>query len=349
MKYTSLDLFAGAGGLTEGITNAGFTSLLAIEKDNDASKTFAYNHPDVPIITANISTISNSTIRDIVGNDLTMVTGGPPCQGFSMAGKRLSADPRNQLFKEFVRIVDATQPKVFLFENVPGLVSMSNGEILKAIISEFQSIGYNCIYKILNSADFGVPQIRNRLIILGSRDNLDLGFPNPTSMHHISVWQAISNLPIVLAGGGEEEIDTTYMYKDQYQEIISGKTNMLYNHRATNHSQKIIDRYNLISEGQNNSVVPAKYRTKKINLFRLDSALPSKTITCHFRSDLIHPKYPRGLTVREAARLQSFDDDYKFFGNLTTRAKYLTQDEQVGNAVPPLLAQELATHIITKL
>lgn len=361
---TAIDLFSGAGGMTEGLRKAGFKSLLASEYDAMAAQTFQVNHPGVPVVVKDVKDLSVQEVLELAKisvGELSLISGGPPCQGFSLAGPRLDGDPRNQMFKEFVRLVDGLKPEVFLFENVAGILSMSKGAALRAIVSEFTGIGYKCQYKLVNAADYGVPQARPRFILFGVRDGENFGFPNATHgavgknrdlfsgelIPYLTVWDALSDLPVIQQGEGEEELMHSGNYSNEYQSGRRGERNpgFIYNHRATRHSEEIVRRYAAIPEGGDNSQVPDELKTKKINVFKLDSSKPSRTVTCNHRTDLLHPKVPRGTTVREAARLQSFDDDYRFFGNLTRKAKYVTQDDQVGNAVPPLLAQALGEHI----
>lgn len=367
-KPTVIDLFAGAGGMTEGLRKAGFQSVLANEYDEMAGVTFKANHPNVPLVLKDIRELSVEEILQLTKlkiGELSMMSGGPPCQGFSLAGPRLDADPRNQMFKEFVRLVNGLRPEVFLFENVSGIKSMSGGSVLKAIVAEFTAIGYECEYKILSAADYGVPQARPRFILIGIRDGGTVGFPEPTHgnvnknldlfvsdlIPYRTVWDALSDLPVIHQGEGEEELQHDGVYHNDYQKERRGdrRPGSIFNHRATRHSDVIVQRYAAIPEGGDNSQVPDELRTKKINVFKLDSQRPSRTVTCNHRTDLLHPKVPRGTTVREAARLQSFDDDYQFFGNLTRKAKWVTQDDQVGNAVPPLLAKALGDHIKRKM
>lgn len=364
---TLIDLFAGAGGMTEGLRKAGFKSLLANEYDLMAAQTFAFNHPEVPVV---VKDVRDLTVDEVLGSiglkvgELSMIAGGPPCQGFSLAGPRLSSDPRNQMFKEFVRLVNGIKPQVFLFENVSGIMSMSKGEALAAIVAEFEKIGYRCDFKIVNAADYGVPQARPRFIMFGTRDGHTLGFPLPTHgsrakngdlfadlKPHITVWDALSDLPEIRQGEGDEAQTHSGLYANEYQAARRGERHpgFIFNHRATRHSEEIVRRYAAIPEGGDNSQVPPELRTKKTNVFKLHGDRPSRTVTCNHRTDLLHPRMPRGTTVREAARLQSFDDDYQFFGNLTRKAKYVTQDDQVGNAVPPVLAEALGQFVKEKM
>ncbi|NEP14127.1 MAG: DNA cytosine methyltransferase [Symploca sp. SIO2C1] len=362
-NISTVDLFCGAGGFTEGFKKAsGFETILAIDFDKQAIDTFKHNHPSVRTICQDVVAIDDKKLNDLINNrEVDVVIGGPPCQGFSLAGPRLPDDPKNRLFKEFVRIVDVLKPKVFVFENVSGIVSMQRGLVLEAICTEFTKIGYTVSHGILNSAQFGVPQARPRFIMIGTSSGKCMTMPSPTHDYpqncnpdlfgyvrspFITVKEALSNLPRIEQGQGDEILDNTPP-RNEYQKRVFGnrRPGILYNHRATRHSQKIIDRYLAIPQGGDIRSLPPELRTRKNNIFRLLDTTPSRTITCNFRTDILHPWQPRGLTTREAARLQSFDDDYQFFGNLTRKARYVTQDDQVGNAVPPLLAMALAKHI----
>lgn len=363
---TSLDLFSGAGGMAEGFRQAGYRAVFATDFDEMAGRTFSWNHPEVPFETRDIRNLSVDEILDRAGakpGDVDVVCGGPPCQMFSLAGPRIAEDPRNRLFLEFVRIVRGVSPKSFVFENVPGLMSMKGGSVLMAILREFASAGYRCAHKVVNAADYGVPQARPRLIIIGMREMEPIDFPRPTHAAaqeaadlfaknstlpaYLTVWDALSDLPTVDQGEGAEELGHSGVYHNDYQRGRRGARSpgTIYNHRATGHSPLIQQRYAMIPEGGTNACVPERLRTKKINVFKLERSKPARTVTCNHRTDLLHPVIPRGTTVREAARLQSFDDDYRFFGNLTRKAKFVTQDDQVGNAVPPLLARALAPHL----
>lgn len=360
----SVDLFCGAGGFTEGLKQAGFNAALANDFDEMACKTFSHNHPEVPVVCRDISQVSVPEILETSGlsvGELNLVVGGPPCQGFSLAGRRMVDDPRNKMFLEFVRVVDGLKPEAFVFENVAGIKTMQRGEALKAIVNAFEDIGYGCEFRVLNSADYGVPQKRPRFILIGSRSKVKVGFPAATHgpatnqgklfgeslKPYITSWDALSDLPQIEQGQGDEEMHHSGLYLNDYQRERRGRRQpgVIFNHRATAHSPKIIERYAAIPEGGDNSQVPEELRTKKVNVYKIHSGMPARTVTCNHRTDLLHPRTPRGTTVREAARLQSFDDDYKFFGNLTRKAKWVTQDDQVGNAVPPLLAKAIGLHL----
>lgn len=360
--------------MAEGFRQAGFKTLMATDYDEMAAKTFTFNHPGTPFVIKDIRALTVAEILETSGAAAgvpTVVCGGPPCQGFSLAGQRMADDPRNKLFQEFVRIVQGVQPQVVVFENVSGLVSMQGGAVLQAILQEFAAIGYRCEFKVLNAAQYGVPQARPRFIMMGVRDGASIGLPPQTHFQskssgleqasaqmgfleessQLSVWDALSDLPVIYQGEGAEEMAHSGQHHNDYQRERSGtrQPGLIFNHRATAHGEKIVARYAAIPEGGDNSQVPIELRTKKTNVFKLHRERPSRTVTCNHRTDLLHPVVPRGTTVREAARLQSFDDDYRFFGNLTRKARWTTQDDQVGNAVPPLLARAIAQHIQNQL
>lgn len=362
-KLTTVDLFCGAGGFTEGFDKSGgFEPILAVDFDKQAVDTFKHNHPSVKVVCVDVCKLQRKDLLSLTNNrDVHVVVGGPPCQGFSLAGPRLIDDPKNMLFREYVRIVDVFRPNFFIFENVVGIVSMQKGLVVEAICEEFKGVGYEISYALLNAAQFGVPQARPRFILIGSRDGKRVGMPlsthdipskssvdlfGHTLKPYVTVKEALSNLPLIEQGQGAEEMDN-YSADNEYQEMVAGtrKLGRLFNHRATHHSERIVKRYTHMPQGGDVRSLPQELRTKKNNVFRLLDSSVSRTVTCNFRTDIIHPWVPRGLTTREAARLQSFDDDYQFFGNLTRKAKYVTQDDQVGNAVPPLLAKALAKHI----
>ena len=375
-EYYAVDLFSGAGGMAEGFKQAGFKCVFANDFDEVALQTFAYNHPETPYLKSDIRKLDAAEILRVAGKmvgEIDVVCGGPPCQGFSLAGLRMTDDPRNRLFLDFVRIVDGLSPRVVVFENVPGIITMQGGAVIRAITAEFAKIGYTCQAKILNAADYGVPQVRERFFLIGTREGCE-GIDSPPATHggvtqlplgftplleqrimpntpYVTLWDALSDLPRVEQGEGAEELQHSDIYHNAYQQARRGhrQPSLLFNHRATRHSEAIQYRYAQIPEGSNNGVLPPEIRTRKRNVFKPWRDKPSPTVTCNHRTDLIHPTIPRGTTVREAARLQSFDDDYRFFGNLTRKAKWVTQDDQVGNAVPPLLARAVAAQILFQL
>ena len=364
-SFTCVDLFCGAGGLTEGFHKAGFTSAFAIDFDEQAVQTFRYNHPDTVCLHRDVKSLSGKEILHAAGltpGSVDVLCGGPPCQGYSLAGQRIADDPKNHLFLDFVRLTSDLEPKVVLFENVEGIKSMQGGNVVRGIFREFERIGYCCEARVLNAADYGVPQHRPRFILLAVPKGCNaISFPqethrtpnqqlhlfDKTPLPHLTAWEALSDLPLIAAGEGAEELVHSGHYYNLYQHERRGcrSPGIIFNHRAIQHCERVQARYIQIPEGGDNQLLPVELRTKKRNVWKLNREKPSRTVTCNHRTDILHPILPRGTTVREAARLQSFDDDYRFFGNLTRKAKWVTQDDQVGNAVPPLLALALALHI----
>ena len=347
LKHYAIDLFAGCGGLSLGLKNAGFDIILSNEINPDAAKTYKYNI-DNNIIIDNISNVTNNKISKIIGQKkIDLITGGPPCQGFSMAGKRKIDDPRNYLFNEFVRVVNFVKPKFFIMENVKGLLTLNNGKAIKSIETEFKKIGYHTNTNIIKASDHGIPQHRERVFIVGSPYPFELSL---TKQLKVSVKDAISDLSC-LSSGESSSIYCTHP-QTKFQKYMRGDNDTLHNHESPKHKQYIIDRFSKLKPGQDGSNLPRKYQTKKQILYRLDPNEPSKTITT-LPDDYIHYSQDRILTVRETARLQSFPDYFKFLGKRTTGGSNRKQDvpqySQVGNAVPPMLAKYIGKEIIKSI
>lgn len=366
-----IDLFAGAGGFSRGFELAGFNVELAMEIDQAASETYKLNHPHTKLITTDISDFYEF---DRLGIDsVDGVIGGPPCQGFSLSGKRDPKDPRNSLFVDFVRFVKYYNPNFFVMENVPGLLSMKTRDnvlVKDIILNEFEKIGYEVSYKILNAAEFGVPQLRKRVFFFGvpksSSLNPDKLIPLPQfeSQYFLSIEDALSDLPIIESGEKYENKPYKIEPKNDYQKFMRLKSNAIFNHTAMRHTNRLIERFKIIKNGQSLKDVPLKHMQRKRgdsntisgkvysqNNMRPFYDKPSPTIAASFQSNYIHPVLNRNFTAREAARLQSFSDDYIFMGKRTTMSweKNLSQYQQIGNAVPPLLSRAIAKQIITVL
>ena len=358
-----IDLFSGCGGFSLGFQMAGFKSSLAIEIDQWASETYSYNHPKIPVLTKDIRKINPKklNLKNIDG-----IIGGPPCQGFSLSGNRDTKDPRNSLFVDFVRFVKVLKPKFFVMENVKGLLSMTTKKniLVKEIIQdEFKKIGYNLTLQVLSSADYGVPQIRERVFFIGIRkdflfDNIKLT-PNIvySKKKYLKLWDAISDLPQIGSGKGQEEQKYSNKPKNKYQSLMRKNSKKIYNHVSMKHTDRLIERFKQIKYGQSVKDVGKKYSQRKRgaanklsgkvysqNNMRPFPNLPSPTVAASFQSNFIHPYLDRNFTAREAARIQSFPDTYIFKGKRTTMSweKYLSQYQQIGNAVPPLMAKALA-------
>lgn len=343
-----IDLFSGAGGFSKGFEMAGFDILIGIDNWEDAGRTFEYNHNNSKFLCSDISRISSQDIFNKIGKklDIDVVIGGPPCQGFSMSGKRILNDERNSLVEHFCNLVLSLMPKVFVMENVQGLMSLGDGYYLNLIKQKFEGV-YNIKYNVLNAADYGVPQQRKRLFIIGNRMNKVINFPTPTQteLNYNTIFDAISDLPILSDNLGEEEMDYLDEPKNEYQREMRKFSTKLFNHVGTQHCEKTIKMISLVPEGGNWKNIPSEYKVaQKFNAryTRLDSKNPSNTVDTGHRHHF-HPFANRVPTVRENARFQSFPDNFRFLGSKTSQYK------QVGNAVPPLLAKKIAKEIKQKL
>lgn len=353
-----VDLFCGAGGLSQGFKEAGFDILLANDFDENSSKTYKSNHKEVEFLKEDIHKLNLETILNFCSvkkEEVDIVVGGPPCQGFSIAGNRNEDDRRNELFKEFTRLVESLKPNLFLMENVPGLLSMDtpDGEpVVDVIAKSFDNIGYNSMYKTLNSADFFTPQKRKRVFFIGSKKEVNLSLPSYSLYSdgiYLTVADAISDLPSLEAGESSDSYKSEY--KNWYQRYLRrNEPEKLKNHSAVNHKNRIVERYSHIPQGGDMSDAPKKLQPNKYYSSRnrrLEEGKPSYTVTSHVLDELIHPWDNRGITVREAARLQGFPDHYYFKGkrNVFHSSEETSQYEQVGNAVPVPLAKAIAIHI----
>ena len=372
-KLNIIDLFAGCGGLSTGFEMAGFNIPLAIERDAWASETYKFNHPNTIVLTEDITTLLNPKSLLPADTPVHGVIGGPPCQGFSLSGKRDPKDPRNSLFMDFIRFVKEFKPLFFVMENVPGILSMQTADkqsVKDLILEEYKKAGYNAAYKILNAAEYGVPQVRMRVIFVGIRNDLPF---NADELHpkgclfgdnQITIRQAIMDLPQINAGEGSEKQEYTTKPLNDYQKMIREGSKFIYNHVAMRHTQRLIDRFNAIGQGQSLADVSEEHMQRKRgdasqisgkvyaqNNMRPYGDKPSPTVAASFQSNFIHPFLNRNYTAREAARLQSFPDTYIFKGKRTTMSweKNLSQYQQIGNAVPPLLAKAIAENIIEYL
>ena len=381
IKYSMIDLFAGAGGLSEGLEEAGFHGIFASEIVPRYAETYRRNHPGTTVMTQDIRKLDAEDIREQLGmkkGQLTLIAGGPPCQGFSInAPIRSTLDQRNHLFKEYLRFVDAFQPRAILIENVPGLVSFENGDTLHAILKALGELGYGADVRILGAAYYGVPQMRWRTVILGLRGK-ELprnAFPEPVCHapirpnftatfdghsllkvpaadipgNFVSVKDAIGDLPPVKAGErGAECKDYACDPQCDYQRAARRGSTGIYNHDAPHLSSINLQRLQYIKPGGNWTDIPHDLLPKGMRLARKSDhtkrygrltpdGLASTILTkCdpHWGA-YFHYGQDRSLTVREAARCQSFPDHYIFYGSQQE------QFAQVGNAVPPMLAKSV--------
>ncbi len=340
----TIDLFAGVGGLSHGFKQEGFEVVLANEIDKSIATAYEKNHPGTKMINEDITALPlESVFGQYIGN-VDVIIGGPPCQGFSQKGSRkLLDDDRNFLFEYYYKVVKLVRPTYFVMENVPNLLTSGKGIFKDEIYRLFGEIGYKLDSAILNAYEFGVPQTRRRAFILGKLTN-QVGVLLPKSVNkRITIEEAISDLAYLESGEGEEIQEYKNPPLSDYQRLMRKSSSLLYNHVATKHSEVAIERMKLVPVGKGREVLPEEHLTKSIysgTWSRMIKDEPSVTITTRFDTPssgrFTHPVLHRAITVREAARIQSFPDDFIFYGTKTSQMK------QVGNAVPPLLAQEVA-------
>lgn len=372
-KITAIDLFAGAGGFSYGMECAGIEVIAAIEIDNKIAKTYKKNHPNTIMINEDIKSVVTSytdnkinrdfkiDLSDLIKNQtIDIIFGGPPCQGFSMAGRRIRKDKtffeddRNFLFLEFLRMVKELKPKVFIIENVPGILNYDNGSVKLEIYKKFEELGYNVSSKVLAAEKFGVPQKRKRAIFIGNNigvqsDNL---FPEETTIknNEVSVWDAIGDLPSLQSGEGSEITKYNKTPKTDYQRLMRNtKNGEFFNHISSVHTDKTLNILRMVKPGQTLKDLPKNLQTKSVHsgaYGRMKKDEPSYTLTTRINTPSVgritHPIDDRTITPREAARIQSFPDSYHFIGDITTVGM------QIGNSVPPLLAKAIGESIVQK-
>jgi len=322
LKY--IDLFSGSGGFSLGFDNKGFQNVFSIDIEPSYCDTYKFNFPKHQLIEKDICNLSDSEISNLKGfEEIDVVIGGPPCQGFSMAGnigRKFIEDPRNKLFKEFVRVVQVIKPKFFVMENVARLYNHNKGETRKEIIKDFQNIGYKVECKILNSADYGVPQVRKRVIFIGTKHNQEIIFPKKSVKEYLTVKEVL----------------------DCYPYLESGEESTIPNHVAMNHSKQMLIKMKYVKDGGSREEIPVSIRPKSGDIrkyIRYKSNEPSVCVTGDMRK-IFHYEQNRALTVRELAKLQSYPDDFVFKGSK------ISQQQQVGNSVPPKMAEAIADTII---
>ncbi len=358
--------------MSQGFLDAGFDMLLATDFDKNAALTYQTNHPGVPFLVADAkdpAQLSGEIILKEIGlekGQLDVVVGGPPCRGFSTGNRQNGGlnNPHNVLVKIFGQIVLDLAPHWLVMENVTGLYYMDHGKVRQGLI-DLLGGQYQIKSKILNAADFGVPQLRQRVIFVGNRDGMDFEFPEgefapkdtarkQKKKPYVSVWQAIGDLPKLGSKTGSEEAAYRAEPKTPYQELMRQNSPKLFNHLITKSGDAVINRYQHIGQGENWSSLPDKMleewrktpidqvkKSSHSNLYlRLDPKEPSVTVGNFRKSMFIHPSEDRGLSLREAARLQSFPDCYRFMGGISS------SQQQIGNATPPLLAKAVAGQIL---
>lgn len=341
-KFTVIDMFSGCGGLSKGFIDAGFDVLMGVDFDEMALKTFEKNHHGAIAFKGDL--FKHETLDEIADllnhQKIDVIIGGPPCQGFSLTGKRQEHDERNGLFYSMVEAVKKFQPQAFILENVPGLAILYQGKAKEAILKEFGDLGYTINYQVLYAPDYGVPQIRKRIFFVGLKNGIKFDFPLPihTEDNYVTCEQAIGDLPSLEHDLGHNISEYTMSAFSDYQQKMRQNSTVLHNHLGTVHTDLVKSVIAQVPEGGNHKDLPAGVGdSRKFNeaWTRYHSQKPSKTIDTGHRNHF-HYKWNRVPTVRENARLQSFPDDFVFLGNKTQ------QYRQVGNAVPPLLGYYLA-------
>lgn len=348
-SYIGIDLFAGAGGLALGAEIAGIDVKLAVEVNPWAAETYRCNHPNTKVFNNDIRNIGNGDLS-IPKDKVSVLFGGPPCQGFSTSNQktRNKDNQSNWLFKEFIRIASICKPDWILFENVKGMLETEKGLFTHTIIADIESIGYVCSWGVLCAYDFGIPQTRSRFFLIASRRGKQIDIQKPTTSLNVTVEDALSDLPSLENGASFNVLPYPRYATSDYAKMLRGQLTECTGHLVTRNSALVIQRYTHIPQGGNWEDIPeslmANYsdRTRcHTGIYkRLDKDKPAITVGNYRKAMLIHPWENRGLSVREAARLQSFPDWYEFKGTIGF------QQQQVGNAVPPLLAKAVFEYII---
>lgn len=333
---------------------ANFDVKYAIEVRKNYIETYKRNNPECVCLNKDVALFPREIFKKEFLNNKKVVgiIGGPPCKGFSSVGNRKMRDPRNMLIYYFINWVDYLKPKFYVMENVPGILSMDKGRVVGKVKCMYNQIGYSCDMHVLLAADYGVPQIRKRVFFIGSNLSIKkIKIVSERQQPFLTVSDALSDIidvpPLTSRRTDNAALDYSTAPKTKYQEYLRKNSEKLYDHYAPNHSELVKKRISLIKPGDNHSSLPKEYQLNSgyPNIYgRLELNNPSDTITANCGcvsapGRFIHPVHDRAISVREAARLQSFPDNYRFSGNLNERYK------QVGNAVPPLMAYAIAKSI----
>lgn len=361
-KFSAIDLFCGAGGLSEGFRQAGFAVLAGNDSDDLAGKTFTQTHPEARFLAGPIEDLSVSDFLHATGvrrGELHCLIGGPPCQAFSVYNHRRGLhDKRSSLFREYLRIVEGLRPEWVVMENVTGISSVGNGRAVQEIVKGLGELGYDVQINVLRAEEYGVPQERRRVFFVGNRIGQSFSWPHPTHGEgrspYVTVWDAIGDLP-PLANGEDPGHWVAYRRSPvgNYQALMRNKSGKVGNHAAPKLGQINLERMKFIPEGGSWRDIPSELlppgmkrarrcdHTKRYGRLRKDGLASTILTKCDLHwGAYIHPEQDRVLTVREAARLQSFPDWFEFVGPRTE------QYVQVGNAVPPVLGSKIAQAIL---
>lgn len=345
MKNKVIDLFCGCGGLSYGFEMAGFEVALAIDMWEDAIKTFNHNHKSKVARCEDIHNLTKEFLDDFnKSGEIVGIIGGPPCQGFSTVGKRDVNDPRNQLYREYCRVVETVKPDFFVIENVKGLLTLSQGAFRQDIHDRFGALGYTVEEKLVNAADYGVPQNRQRVFFVGIKGK-KFSFPKENKTH-LTCSDALSDMPLITPENGlADAMEYTMPPKTEYQKLMREGCSKLKNNQITIHSEQTVNIISMIKDGGKIGDLPPEYWSiRKYNkaFERMSCNRPSNTVDTGHRN-YFHYSENRIPTARENARLQSFPDRFEFLGTKGSQYK------QIGNAVPPLLAKAIADEIMKQL
>ena len=352
-----VDLFAGAGGLSQGFRDAGYRIVQAVEMNEAASATYAANHPNVDVVSADICTLDTESCLEritLARGEVFALIGGPPCQGFSESNRRTRNldNPRNHLYREFLRFVAYLSPQWVVLENVAGLRTMANGVILGRMLDGLRIGGYRADCLVLNAVNHGVPQVRRRLFVIANRVGAQI--PSEASLSDANqtptttVREAISDLPSLPNGASIDNLEYATDATCEFQRRMrTGTGGWVSANLVTRNADHILQRYAHIPEGGNWRDIPAHLLSNYSDRTRCHTGIyhrlcwdgPAKVIGNFRKNMLVHPKQDRGLSVREAARLQGFGDTYRFVGTIGAR------QQQVADAVPPMLAEAVARAI----
>lgn len=346
-KFIGIDLFSGAGGLSLGAEWAGIDVQYAIELDKSASATYKKNHRQSTVMNDDITKLTKSNFSNI--NDLFVLFGGPPCQGFSTSNQktRNNSNPKNKLYLEFLRLVKELTPHWVVIENVQGILNFDKGLVVQKIEKELNDYGYLSKKAILNSVNYGVPQRRKRFILVANRHNINFDFPDK-DMDIVSIQGAIADLPKLENGDMKDESDYVDCKLSNYMRLMRRMSQTARQNYVSKNSDLVVERYKYIAQGQNWKAIPRELMSNYKDVNRCHSGIyrrlndnePSIVISNYRKNMLIHPTQDRGLSVREAACLQSFPDNYIFEGSISEI------QQQIGNAVPPLLSKAIFSRIL---
>jgi DNA (cytosine-5)-methyltransferase 1 len=342
-NLVGIDLFAGAGGMSLGAEMAGVKTLLAVEQCPHAAATYQLNFPHTKVHVGDIRKVRELPPKP--RHAPTVVFGGPPCQGFSTSNQRTrNADnPNNWLFEEFIRVVKLWNPDWVVMENVKGIVETDGGRFLEATLTRLKKAGYTAEYKVLNAVDYGVPQRRSRVFIVASHHGTELKFPKPTLNTPVTLASALADLPLLENGAQWDELPYRSRATSEFARSLRNSDQTVTGNLVTRNAKHILERYRYVPQGGNWESIPARlmknYSCREkchTGIYRrLDSSKPADVIGNFRKNMLIHPYEDRGLSVREAARIQSVPDRFRFCGSIGF------QQQQVGNMVPPKLSEAI--------